>query len=61
MFWGLNIPHLLKREGGIKDEGTEKSMAEWNPAVIELFQLTLTEERGIPKHSLPACSLPLFD
>lgn len=51
MFWGLNIPHLLRREGGIKDEGTGKSMAEWNPAAIELFQLTLTEERGIPKHS----------
>lgn len=57
MFWGLNIPHLLRREGGIKDEGTGKSMAEWNPAAIELFQLTLTEERGIPKHSLLAHSL----
>lgn len=58
-FGGLNIPHLLRREGGIKDEGTEKSMAEWNPAVIERFQLTLAEEKkkgggGIPKHSAPA-------
>lgn len=44
-FGGLNIPHLLRREGGIKDEGTEKSMAEWNPAVIERFQLTLAEEK----------------
>lgn len=52
MFWGLNIPHLLRREGGIKDEGTGKSMAEWNPAAIELYQLTLAEEGGIPKHSL---------
>lgn len=49
MFWGLNIPHLLRREGGIKDEGTGKSMAEWNPAAIELFQLTLAEERGDSK------------
>lgn len=46
MFWGLNIPHLLRLEGGIKDEGTGKSMAEWNPAAIELFQLTLAEEKG---------------
>ena len=61
MFWGLNIPHLLRREGGIKDEGTGKSMAEWNPAAIELFQLTLAEERGIPKHSPLARSLLLFD
>lgn len=44
-FGGLNIPHLLRREGGIKDEGTGKSMVEWNPAAIELFQLTLAEEK----------------
>jgi len=49
VFWGLNIPHLLRREEGIKDEGTGKSMAEWNPAGIELFQLTLTEEEGDSK------------
>lgn len=50
---GLNIPpHLLRREGGIKDEGTEKSMAEWNPAVIELFQLTLTEKEEKKKTGL---------
>lgn len=60
MFWGLTIPHLLRREGRIKDEGTGKSMVEWNPAAIELFQLTLAEERGIPKHSLLAHSLLLF-
>lgn len=60
MFWGLNIPHLLRREGGIKDEGTGKSMAEWNPAAIELFQLTLTEERGIPKHSPVRSLTPPF-
>lgn len=36
-------------------------MAKWNPAAIELFQLTLAEERGIPKHCLLARSLLLFD
>lgn len=51
----------MRREGGIKDEGTGKSMAEWNPAAIELFQLTLAEERGIPKHSLLTHSLLLFE
>lgn len=51
----------MRREGGIKDEGTGKSMAKWNPAAIELFQLTLAEERGIPKHCLLARSLLLFD
>lgn len=56
MFWGLNIPHLLRREGGIKDEGTGKSIAEWNPAAIELFQLTLAEEKGDSK-TFPARSL----
>lgn len=36
-------------------------MAEWNPAAIELFQLTLAEQRGIPKHTpLPRSRLPSF-
>lgn len=56
MFWGLNIPDLSRREGGIKDEGKGKSMAERNPAAIDLFQLTLTEKKGDSK-TFPACSL----
>lgn len=47
MFWGLNSPRSIdagRRNKGKGEKG--KSMAEWNPAAIELFQLTLAEEKG---------------
>lgn len=62
MFWGLNTPRSIdagRRNKGRGEKG--KSMAEWNPAAIELFQLTLAEEKkGGDSKTLPACPLTSF-